>query len=151
MATPQITWTNIIITVGAFATLLSFGASVVQYQLAGLDTKITRTDRDALDRDAAAKHDDEIRDRRIISRFEGVDQELLRRAELFLSTKEFKEFKDHIYSDNVTLNKRLDSLEQTRPTAGELKAVADGMRDTLSRLEERIRSLENAPRSPKPP
>lgn len=148
MATPQLTWANIIITIGAFAAISSLGASVIQYQFAGVNEKIVKSDRDAIDRDRDAKHDREIKDKELVDKFDKIDAELLRRAELFLTTKEFNEFKGRIIDRMNVSEKRLDTIEQTRPTAETLSAVAKSAETRLDRLEDRVRALEAAPRAP---
>lgn len=148
MAAPQLTWTNIVITVAAIATISSLGASVIQYQLSGLDQKITKVDHDAVERDKEAKHDREIKDFAIEKKFDTLNEELLRRAELFLTTKEFAEFKARIIDRTAVSESRLNVIEQTRPTAETLKAISNNAETRLDRLEERVRALENAPRAP---
>ena len=44
---------------------------------------------------------------------------------------------------------RFDRIEDTRPTVETLNSVAAGAKDTVKQLEERVRSLENAPRAPR--
>lgn len=148
MAAPQLTWTNIIITVAAIATISSLGASVIQYQLSGLDQKILKVDRDGVDRDKEAKHDREIKDRGFEKKFDMLDAELRHRSELFLTTKEFVEFKARILDRTGVTETRLNVIEQTRPTAETLKAISNNAETRLDRLEERVRALENAPRAP---
>ena len=142
MAAPQLTWTNIIITVAAIATISSLGASVIQYQLSGLDQKILKVDRDAVDRDKEAKHDREIKDRGFEKKFDTIDSELLRRAELFLTTKEFVEFKARILDRTAVSETRLNVIEQTRPTTGELRGIADNADKQISRILDRLDRIE---------
>ena len=61
----------------------------------------------------------------------------------FVTQEEFKQFENLL---NL-ITKRLDNLESTRPTTGELQATARGAETLGSKLEDRIRSLENYNRS----
>ena len=47
--------------------------------------------------------------------------------------------------------RRIDSIESTRPTTGELAGTARAIEARIMGIEERIRSLEAAPRFPKAP
>ncbi len=67
-----------------------------------------------------------------------IDAELMARRDTFVGQPEFKQVVNRL----ETLANRLQVIESTRPTTGELSAVAGGTKDSLSVLESRIRALE---------
>ena len=98
------------------------------------------------------KRDVELRNdiRRIQTEFRGeinrIDAELLSRRSEFVSQPEFKQFENRV---DITVaqrfevaNQRLQIIESTRPTTGELGAVAKSTENSLTQLEARIRALE---------
>ncbi len=67
-----------------------------------------------------------------------IDSELLLRRDVFVGQPEFKQVVNRL----ETLGNRLQVIESTRPTTGELSAVGSSTKDSLSVLESRIRALE---------
>lgn len=61
----------------------------------------------------------------------------------YLSKPEHDEFKARILGDIDKIDKRVTVLDTTRPTTGELQAVATSTQRTADKLDERVRSLEN--------
>lgn len=79
------------------------------------------------------------RDEQSIKRSDVIQAELDRRRSEFVTTREFIEFEKLVsaFRDQIKV------LETTRPTTGELQAIGNGNRDQITKLEERVRSLED--------
>ena len=52
-----------------------------------------------------------------------------------LSVREHEEFKEHTRRDVERIEKRIELIEQTRPSSGELKGITDGLKDQLRELK----------------
>ncbi len=63
------------------------------------------------------------------------------RKEVF-GQDEFKQFEVRVSSELDVIRKQLAVLEQTRPTTGELQAASRNSQDTATKLEDRVRALE---------
>jgi len=79
------------------------------------------------------KRDTELRDE-----IRRINAELLQRRTEFVSHPEFLQFQQRF--DQIV--SRILTIEQTRPTTGELSAIAKGAESSLNQLEQRIRALE---------
>src|SRR5580765_7087571 len=79
------------------------------------------------------KRDTDLRDE-----IKRINAELLTRRAEFVSHPEFLQFQQMF--DQIT--NRILTIEQTRPTTGELSAISKGAELSLSQLEQRIRALE---------
>ena len=64
--------------------------------------------------------------------------ELLTRRHEFVTIEQFQDIKERL----AGIEKRLDVLEQTRPTTPVLEAVSKGTEAQLGRFEDRLRILE---------
>jgi hypothetical protein len=118
---PQLTWTNIIATLG-FGTLLmaSFmGAfwTVFQTQFSNSERRIERVEKDL--------HSIPTKD-------------------------EHQEFKARIDGTIVVIQKQLDRIETTKPSVDTLRLLGDNSASQASKLEERVRSVEDYLRTIRP-
>lgn len=80
----------------------------------------------------------EKRDVELRQEVKRIDAELLNRRGEFVTQFEFKQFEHRL----ETMNSRIGIIESTRPTTGELGAVAASTKSVLEQLEMRIRALE---------
>jgi hypothetical protein len=78
--------------------------------------------------------------RGIDTRLTGFDKALQKKA----PTKRIKEYKKDMLRDSKRLSRRLDLIESSRPTTGELKGTADGIKEQLLALERRIEEAAKA-------
>lgn len=90
--------------------------------------QIDRRENDALRRDQDA-----------VKRADTIQAELDRRRNEFVTTREFIEFGKLI----DTMRNQIRVLESTRPTAGELKAVTEANGNQITKIEDRVKSLED--------
>jgi len=75
----------------------------------------------------------------IVENADGHFRDILdqRRTE-FVTQFEFKQFEQRL----LTVEGRLNVLEATRPTTGELQATARNVSDNINKIEDRIKELE---------
>lgn len=79
------------------------------------------------------------RDEEFSKRISSIQNEINERFKDTVGAQTFAEFTKSI----TTVREQIKTLETTRPTIGELQAVASLTKDQLARLEERVRSLED--------
>jgi hypothetical protein len=80
----------------------------------------------------------EKRDVELREEIKRINAELLARRLEFVGHAEFLQFQ--LRFDQIAA--RILSIEQTRPTTGELSAISKGAELSLSQMEQRIRALE---------
>jgi hypothetical protein len=134
---PQLTWPNIVGGLMVAVALAGAGWTLFQSQFSYVDKNITQNKNDS------AKNDDTLK-----REIERINAELLSRRSEFPTMEVFKQLEkleDERYSD---MRIRLNNLEQSRPTTGELSAVAKSNEQLAAKLDERVRSLENFVRQP---
>lgn len=127
----QITWINLIATMALLATVSGGAWLLFQQQFKSLEEQFGQ---------AARNLQADIKDNRT---------ELERLRSLSISREEHAEFVKRLDGDLVGLGKRLDVIEATRPTTGELKSVADGMQVQANEIKQRLQFLEQS--HPYPP
>src|SRR5208283_98095 len=79
--------------------------------------------------------------RAINQQFADIQNELERRRTMFVGSQEFNQFQGRVLADDVTLSQRLLSIEQTRPTTGELQATAASLREVVTLQQTRANDL----------
>lgn len=129
---PELTWANIIGTIAAAAILAGAGWTLFQTQFNYVE-KNTSLVRETLER----------RDGEINSRVVKIEDELRSRRELFIDQKMFDQYQLRIDNSVKVLTDRLNVLEQTRPTTGELQALSKNANEQITRILERIDRIEN--------
>jgi hypothetical protein len=139
---PQLTWPNIAAGLLVATALAGAAWTLFQSQFAYVEKSVFQNRNDSIKSDDAIKHE-----------IERINAELLARRSEFPTMELFKQLErleDERYSDTKS---RLNQLEQSRPTTGELAAVAKSNETLAAKLDERVRSLENfvrqAPKSTK--
>jgi phosphatidylserine/phosphatidylglycerophosphate/cardiolipin synthase-like enzyme len=79
------------------------------------------------------------RDGDLARRITEITRELAERRSEFVSLREFAQFQILISQ----LRDQIRVIETTRPTTGELQQIGTAAKDQATKLEERVRSLEN--------
>jgi hypothetical protein len=132
---PSLSWGTVVSTIGLFVVL--FGGQWVLTQQS-INTVYTVL--------ADQKTTQTRRDERAEKGIEDINRELGARKDIFrdefVGRNEFKEFSARILAEFAIMNRQLDVLQQTRPTTGELQAINSYVREQTSRMEERIRAIE---------
>lgn len=128
---PQITWVNIVITIGLFTTMAGGAWALFQSQFNNLEQQLRSADSttNALVKDLRGDLD-RLRDNSVL------------RAEHIEFVKRLDE---HL----AMLQHRLDIIEQTRPTTGELENRASALRTEIAEIKDRIKFLEQIPHQPR--
>ena len=129
---PQLTWANIIGSIGAAALVAGAGWTLFQTQFNYADRNTS------LVRESQEKRNDEIN-----RRFDKIESELLTRRELFIDKSTFDQYERRIDGATKVLIDRLNVLEQTRPTTGELQALSKNSNDQVTRILDRLDRIEN--------
>lgn len=102
----------------------------------------SKTHSDLVDRiNRTDKHNetDQVELKELIAR---VSARLTATEERFVKMNQYDEYKSGVKSAIDDMKTRLATIEQTRPTTGELGAIAKSTYDLMSKLEDRIKSLE---------
>ena len=68
---------------------------------------------------------------------------LERRNQIYLPRLEHEEFGKRIANDLDKVISRLQFIEQTRPTTGELQAIGNNAQKNIDKIEERVRAIES--------
>jgi flagellar biosynthesis/type III secretory pathway chaperone len=68
-------------------------------------------------------------------------KQIRERQSLRLEIREFNDWRIQIYKDLDTLEQDLKFVEQTRPTAGELKMATEAVSQRLTRIEDIVKHL----------
>ena len=134
---PQLTWPNIVGGLLVAGLLCGAAWTLFQSQFSFVNGIIVQNKIDA------TKKDDDLK-----REIERINAELLARRIEFPTMEVFRQLEkleDERYGD---MRIRLNALEQTRPTTGELSAVAKSNEQLAAKLDERVRSLENFVRQP---
>lgn len=127
---PQITWVNIIATLALLATVAGGAWLLFQQQFTNIEQQT---------RQAVADLSSQIRETR-------TESERLRDRAILRD--EHKEFVKRMDDSLVELSKRLQVIETTRPTTGELQSSTQSIKDQISEIKDRLRFLEQSPRTP---
>jgi len=90
---------------------------------------------------AQLRQDNDGSDTRIRADQLRLEKELRADIERRVGDAEFKEFSARVLADDTTLSQRLLSIEQTRPTTGELQATAASLREVVILLQTRANDL----------
>ncbi len=130
---PQITWVNIIATLGLIATLGGGAWLLFQNQFSNIQSEMRSADNALLQ---------DIKDNQT---------ELNRLRENTLSRNEHVEYVKRVDSELKEIKDRLALIESTRPTTGELQSIGSGTRDSINEIKDRVRSLEDNLRRPQQP
>lgn len=64
-----------------------------------------------------------------------INSELLARRSEFVGQAEFRQFEQRFERESALFQKRLDVVESTRPTTGELQATANAFKEQLNALK----------------
>lgn len=117
---PQLTWANITASILVLSVLAAGAWAITQIQYGHHDKDIKRIEDD-------------------ITR---IDAELLLRRTQFPTQAEFQQYEKRM--DNVIseTQARLRSLEQTRPTTGELQGIAKSSDTQINRILDRLDRLD---------
>jgi chromosome segregation ATPase len=84
------------------------------------------------------------RENEVKAKIDSINGELERRRSQFADARVFDEFQRRVLDDIDIIRKQLILLEQTRPTAGTLEAVATAAKEQATRFEDRIHAMESA-------
>jgi hypothetical protein len=123
----QSTWGTIISTIALIITLSGGAWVVFQTQFTSMDKTIYANDFNA-----------NKREERIQKEIDLINQQRYS----FLEQNEFGQFEKRQQDLISQLNDRVRTLEQTRPTTGELQASSGGNTAEINKLESRLHDLE---------
>jgi hypothetical protein len=139
---PQLSYATVISAL-AFAASVVYGAwALNQSQLANVNAQIDLLRKDTSERASVLAAELTRRESEIKASLYILQSRVDRIPAEYVATQEHKEFKERLLEDIGGLRSQLSVLEQTRPTTGELSAVSVFVKDQASRLEERVRQLE---------
>jgi hypothetical protein len=122
---PQLSWYNIMVTLGVVLTAAAGGWTLFQTQLAGIERQFTAADKILIDR------------------IEAVQKMVERVRDTSIHRDEHIENMKRMDGDIAGIQNQLKVIETTRPTTGELQAVATGTARDLAEIKDRLRSLED--------
>ena len=129
-APPQLTWTNLIITLAVILTAGGGAWSLFQSQFSSIQREFAAN--------VAA----------INSNIGELDKRIERNRESNIGRVEHTEFVKRMDQELAAINRQISIIESTRPTTGELSAVGTNNKEQLAEIKERIRSLEDNLRRP---
>jgi hypothetical protein len=127
---PQLTWANIIATMLLMLTLFGGAWVLFQAQFASLKEQFTSADK------SQQKQIDSLSD---LVRYNSTNTVL---------RSEHIEFVKRLDRELGTIAEQLKIIETTRPTTGELQSIGISVKEQLSEIKERVRSLEDNLRRP---
>ena len=132
---PILSWTTVISTAAFLLAIVGGGWTVFQTQFGSLSGQISRNEQQIIAGNS-------LMQAQLDRRFGEMDTELRVMKRERITKSEFDQFSSNIINQIETIRKQLSVLEQTRPTTGELQASSKGSLDTSSKLEDRVRALE---------
>jgi len=123
--------TNVWGVVGVVAILFGGSWTVFQTQFSNIDQgqKIIR--------DELARRSGEVD-----SKFTALDAELLHHRDVYIEQYEYRAYARALEKRLDTIEQRLALIEQTRPTTGELRGIADSADKQIQRILDRLDKLE---------
>lgn len=148
----------------AIATIGSMGTAlwaISQTQMSSLKELVAAqtsslSERLKIVQDAEASNDARLgaelsrRETEIKSQMKGIQDELNIRRKEFLNEREFVQFEGRIIAELAIMKDQLRTLEQTRPTTGELQATTTALRDRIDKLYSQVTSIDEYLRAPRP-
>lgn len=124
-AKPELSWYNIIVTVGVLFAAAGAGWTLFQTQFSSMERQFQSSDKNLLERIVDLKEMAE------------------RNRDETIHIREHNELVKRVDTEIATINDRLKILETTRPTTGELQGIAAASGRDITDLKDRIRSLED--------
>jgi hypothetical protein len=120
---------------GIAAVSILFGGSwtVFQTQFSNID-KDQKIIRDALD----------LRSTEVDRKFTALNAELIQHRDVYVQQYQYREFRQALDKRLDTIEQRLALIEQTRPTTGELRGIAENADKQISRILDRLDHAERA-------